>query len=329
MSDRRALIVGIDEYQERTLGLRGAARDAARMATVLARHADDERNYDCELLRANARGQVTRAQLRSRLASLFDPNFDGDALLYFSGHGLLSRGGGLLVTSDGVPGDWGIGMAEVIALANASRARNLLILLDCCHGGAMTQHADGASGPLSGIRENLTVLAASRAGESAEEEEQGGKFTLGLVDALLGGAADLLGDVTPQAIFRCIERRAGSWDQRPVYQSNSSRSLVVRRCLPILEKAYLRRLCELFATPEAHFALDPSYERDDEVSEGVDSARTAKLRIAQLFKAYRDAGLLRPCVPGEQLYWTARRGHGVELTPAGKEWWYLARDGRI
>jgi hypothetical protein len=329
LSERRALIVGIDEYQDPQLGLQAAVRDAASIATVLARHADDETNYDCELVHADARGPVTRARLRWHVEKLFDPSFDGDALFYFAGHGVLTRGGGQLVTSDGKPGDWGLAMAEVMALANASRARNLLVLLDCCHGGALASLGDGPAAPLGAIRENLTILAAARGGERAAEETRGGTFTRGVVDALLGGAADLLGDVTPQAIFRCVERRAGSWDQRPVYQSNSSRSLVVRRCPPALEKAHLRRISELFATPEARYTLDPEYELDDETSEVSEPAREAKLRISRLFKAYRDAGLLKPSVPDEQLYWVARRSHGVELTPAGKEWWYLARDGRI
>ena len=43
-----------------------------------------------------------------------------------------------------------------------------------------------------------------------------------------------------------------------------------------------------------------------------------KVELALLFKAYRDAGLLRPSAPNEQLFWTARRGGTVELTPRGQ-----------
>lgn len=54
-----------------------------------------------------------------------------------------------------------------------------------------------------------------------------------------------------------------------------------------------------------------------------------KVAIAQLFKSYRDAGLLRPSDPKLQLYWVARRGEMVELTPRGREYWWLVVNDKI
>jgi len=53
------------------------------------------------------------------------------------------------------------------------------------------------------------------------------------------------------------------------------------------------------------------------------------VRISRLLKDYRDAGLMKPVVPGEQLFWTARRGNSVELTARGIEYWRLVKNRRI
>jgi hypothetical protein len=54
-----------------------------------------------------------------------------------------------------------------------------------------------------------------------------------------------------------------------------------------------------------------------------------KVAIAQLFMSYRDAGLLRPSDPKLQLYWAARRNETVELTPRGREYWWLVVNDKI
>jgi hypothetical protein len=54
-----------------------------------------------------------------------------------------------------------------------------------------------------------------------------------------------------------------------------------------------------------------------------------KVAIAQLFKSYRDAGLLKPSDSTLQLYWAARRSETVELTPRGREYWWLVVNDKI
>jgi hypothetical protein len=54
-----------------------------------------------------------------------------------------------------------------------------------------------------------------------------------------------------------------------------------------------------------------------------------KVALGDLFREYRDAGLLRASTPGEQLYWTALRGHSVELTERGRGYWWLAGNGKL
>jgi hypothetical protein len=149
---RRALIVGINTYGGGN-NLAACVADAKAMSEVLSRHKDSEKNFDCIvwLDKTEDGSPITRPKLRAALNELF--NFDGDILLYFSGHGFLSKTGGFLCTSDAAKDDWGIPMQEVVDLAVQSPARHVLLILDCCHSGDIANPAimskDGGKNPLS------------------------------------------------------------------------------------------------------------------------------------------------------------------------------------
>jgi hypothetical protein len=52
-----------------------------------------------------------------------------------------------------------------------------------------------------------------------------------------------------------------------------------------------------------------------------------KVDIAHVFKAYRDAGFLKASNPKKQLFWAAKHSETVELTPRGREmWWLIAKN---
>jgi hypothetical protein len=329
---RRALIVGINSY-DHARNLHSCVADAEAMAKVLARHKDGEKNFDCiELLDQMRNGSpVTRAGLRRAIMDLFA--YDGDVLLYFSGHGFLSETGGVLCTPDGTPDDWGLPMEEVFGLALRSPARQVLLLLDCCHGGNIATppafNSTAGVNPLAMLRENMTVIAASRERESAIEAGGHGLFTQALLDALDGGAADHLGLVTAPAIYMYVSRRFAAWDQRPVYKTSATDILCVRRCEPWIDRKQLDRLTTLFETPEYKYRLDPEYEPEDEHGNRKEPVIEWKVEIARLFKEYRDAGLLRPSDPTQQLFWVARHSGTVELTARGREYWWLLKYDKI
>ena len=71
-------------------------------------------------------------------------------------------------------------------------------------------------------------------------------FTSLVVDALDGGAADLLGAVTAASVYAYVEAALGAWEQRPLFKANVSRLLPLRKCIPPVETQLLRRLPELF-----------------------------------------------------------------------------------
>lgn len=330
---KRALLVGIDEYDEFSK-LTGCVADAVAMQQTIKRNADGSPNYSCRLLAyggEHREAKVTRRLLRETCRELFD--YTGDVLLHFSGHGALTETGGYLATCDAQTDDWGIPMQEIIQLANNSKARDILLILDCCHSGDAANsplfNSAFNQNPLAILRENMTVLAASRPSQLAVEFQGHGLFTAAVLEALDGGAADNLGWVTAQSIYAYVERGFGDWVQRPIYKSHTSELTVVRQCAPLIERLKLHDLLKYFPTPEHRYQLDPEYEPEDEFGRLYEPVNKEKVQIAKQFKEYRDAGLLRTSVSGEQFFWAARNSHTVELTLRGREYWRLVTKDRI
>lgn len=331
---RRALIVGINHYQLPGNDLGAAVADAETIARLLRAHADGRPNYDCRILldRMEDGRPITRSTLREACRQLF-ASFQGEILFYFSGHGVLTEAGGYLCTVDAEPDDWGIPMDEIVTLAARPRARDVLLILDCCHSGNIASpsilQTTGLGNPLALLRENTTIIAASHESQTAEEVGGHGLFTAAVLDALDGGAADHMGYVTAPQIYGYVERRFSAWEQRPVYKTHTTGLTVVRECAPLIDRLKLQEIVVHFPTEDHKYLLDPEYEPEDEHGNKREPVDERKVGIAQLFKDYRDAGLLKPSTPGEQLYWTARRGHTVELTLRGREFWRLVTKKRI
>lgn len=329
---RRALLVGIDAYDVFN-DLTTCVADATAMEALLERNADGSPNYSCRLMVYGPDSntlKVTRPRLREACQELFD--YTGDVLLYFSGHGALTKVGGYLSTCESAADDWGIPMQEIIDLAMISPARDILLMLDCCHAGAAGNapllSRPGERNPLAALRENMTVIAASRSEESAVEAADHGMFTAALLDALDGGAADHMGWVTAQSIYAYVERGFGGWVQRPVYKSHATELTVVRQCAPLIERFKLHQLLTHFPTPDHKFALDPEYEPEDEHGNVREPVNHEKVALARLFKEYRDVGLLKSS-DGKQFFWVAKESGTLELTLRGREYWRLIMSKRI
>jgi hypothetical protein len=254
---------------------------------------------------------------------LFD--YDGDVLFYFSGHGCHSEMGGFLITQDGSPGDPGLPMNELLTLSNRSKAQSILLLLDCCFSGDMGNPPNLQSPyglEQAQLRRGVTILAASRPTEPAVEVGGHGVFTDLVLDALAGGAADVRGRVSAASIYAHVEAALGPWDQRPLYKTHASSLPPVRLCDPHIPDTLLRELPELFGATNSRIMMDPSYEE-------TEMAGTAQhIELFNKFKKLRDAHLLRT-EKGDDLYWAAIHGNAVLLTPLGRFYWRLAKEGRI
>lgn len=331
---RRALIVGINTYQFGH-NLTTCVSDAEAMGQLLEEHEDKRPNYDCRVLldQTEDEAPITMAVLREACTQLFSDTKD-DVLFYFSGHGALSHFGGHLCASDSVRNNIGVPMQEIMQLAYDSKARDIVMILDCCHSGDLGNQAilrAGSGGEiLAALREDMTIIAASHATESSFEGRKYSAFTEFLLDGLSGAAADHLGSITAPSIYAYVERRF-SWKdrQRPVYKTNATGIPVIRQSAPAIDRVKLRRLVALFPDEKYRYALDSEYEPHDRDGNLPTNANLEKFGIATLFKEYRDAGLLKPTDPTEQLYQTALKGHTVELTARGREFWWLVKNRRL
>jgi Caspase domain len=329
---RKALIIGIDNYAHLP-ALTGCVHDAREVARVLGRNADGTVNFTTpQLLVGRAPdGEVTRTTLRKAVRMLFDDDAE-IALLYFAGHGWADGTGGFLCGSDAVNGDDGLALSEVMTFANTSRARNKVIVLDSCSSGIAGSHPINRG--LSEIASGMTILTASTDTQRATETPGGGSgvFTSLLVDALEGGAANLVGAITPGSVYAHIDQSLGSWAQRPVFKTNVTSFVSLRTVPPPIALTELHALTTHFPAPGDLFPLDPTYEPErspglqaDPAIPPPDPAHTATFRILQ---NYVKVNLLRP-VGAPHMWHAAMQSKACELTALGQHYWRLVKKGLL
>ncbi len=148
------------------------------------------------------------------ISDFFGARKPGDlALLYFSGHGVLDNHGELYLAAADTdarrPGATGIPAASVLRCMDDSRARQQVLILDCCHSGAFSQgsakgaeqkavtqatfvsHSGGAG------RVVLTAsdsMQSSWEGDRIMQQSELSLFTHFLLEGLQTGKADADGD---------------------------------------------------------------------------------------------------------------------------------------
>jgi hypothetical protein len=321
---KKALIVGINDYP--TNPLRCCVHDAEELSEVLGQNADGSANFDVKLIR-NAH---TRPELRGLILDLFkgDPEV---ALFYFSGHGVTTATGTYLVTPDVQRNDAGIPLDEILQVANSSRARNRIIILDCCHSGAFG-NPEIMGGDSSYISHGITILAASREDEAALEINGHGVFTNLLLEALKGGAADLNGAISPASVYAYIDRALGPWSQRPVFKTSISKFISLRSAEPVIVMDVLLKITSYFDNPLDELALDPSFEETN--SETIEHQVIPPFASARNVAKFKDlqkmqrVGLVVP-VGEDHMYFAAMNRKSCKLTPLGFHYWQLIKNKRL
>lgn len=314
---KRALIVGINDYPFSQL--QGCVNDANSIGTILESHGDGSPNFSVKLMTAPG-VSITRSVLREAIDQLFsgDPNM---ALLYFSGHGLLTASGGYLVTQDATKYDEGVSMDEVLNWANNSHARNKVIFLDCCHSGALGT-PNIAANNLAQLSQGLSILTASRDYEPAHEYMGSGVFTSLVVDALKGGAADLRGNITPGSLYAYVDEALGGWEQRPIFKTNVTSFAPIRSISPRVPLNKLRKLTTYFQSPEMEYPLNPTFEETDP------SAIAENVIIFKDLQKFQSVGLVIP-VDEEYMYYAAMNSKSCRLTALGFQYWRLANERKL
>jgi hypothetical protein len=325
---RKALIVGINYYVHGK-SLFGCVDDAHAVKAVLERHGIDggSVNFDCRLLTGTGpTDPVVRAILKDSIEELFRTETD-IALFYFAGHGHIEATGGYLLATDSSRGDEGVSLSEILILANGSPAKNKVIILDSCHSGIAGTVPSG--GQLAALSEGLTVLTASTKDQYATEENGRGVFTILLVDALNGSAANLTGDITPGSVYAHIDQSLGAWEQRPVFKTNVKQFVSLRKVSPPISIADLRRLTELFPTPGFEFALDPTYEPEMKGRDpGMPPPIPENTRTFAVLQRYNRLNLLVP-VNVPHMWNAAMESKSCRLTALGEHYRQLVDRKRI
>jgi len=323
---RKALVVGIN-YYENAPSLYGCVDDAHAVNAVLGRHGDGSINFDVQLFTGTGPTDlVPRSQLKDYIEKLFSDDSD-IALFYFAGHGYIESTGGYLLASDSRRGDEGVSLAEVLVLANESKAKNKIIILDSCHSGIAGTPPAPSNNAV--IAEGMTILTASTKDQYATEENGRGVFTSLLVDAMNGVAANLLGDVSPGGVYAYIDQSLGSWEQRPVFKTNVKTFVSLRRVPPSIQLSELQRIAEFFPKPGFEFPLDPSFEPEMKGrSEGMPDPDPEKTRQFAILQKFNRVNLVVP-VDAPHMWHAAMTSKACRLTVLGEHYRRLVARGRI
>ncbi|PLT30824.1 peptidase C14 [Peribacillus deserti] len=310
-------MVGINDYEGAPLT--GCIRDAEKLAFMLKKNEDGSPNFHCRLL-LSSQNPVTRSSLCQEVQELLMHEAD-IALFYFSGHGTVNNLGGYLVTQDAEAYNEGIPMDSILSMANESKVREVIILLDCCHSGAFGQSPPTCNEKAL-LREGITIITSSRSTQASYEEDGGGIFTSLIYNALDGGAADVLGNINAASLYAYVDQALGPWDQRPLFKSHVSKLSSLRRCNPDIPIETLRSLPHYFTEPADVFQLDPSFEKHF----GHNHLENEK--TFHSFQLLRNARLLAT-IDSPHLFYAARDSKSCKLTALGRYYWKLAKEELI
>lgn len=319
---RKGLFIGINNYSHIS-SLSGCNNDAMSMASVLERHASGRPNFSNKVL-TSAEEELSLGVLKENIRSLFSGKCDV-ALLYFAGHGQFDTDldEGLLIPQDFKPGAEGLRISDILMWAhNAKQIENKIIILDCCEAGGAGEIRT-LKGGSSMLGEGVTILTACKKDEFAMENNGHGVFTSLLLQALHGGAANVLGKITPGSVYSFVDNALGAWEQRPVFKTNVSQFVALREVAPLVAEDTLRKLPDWFPHDSYVFPLDPSYEPTEAELFNPDNGEI----FAQLQKCNRHS-LIEP-VDAEHMYYAAINSTGCRLTALGAYYRELAIKGRF
>ena len=327
MGNRKALVVGIDDYS--VVPLHGCVNDAEDVAALLSRNDDRSINFSVQL-RTSKTDEINKSALKKWISDCFAGD-DEIALFYFSGHGQIDACGGYIVTPDYAPMDWGISMQDILNYANNSKCQNKVIILDCCHAGSV-----GAINTLGQqtaiINEGVTILTASNFDEVAAEINGHGVFTELLTEALKGGAADITGNISPGSIYAYIDRALGPWEQRPVFKTNVKRFISLRTVMTPIDINIVRRITDYFDEPTTKLPLNPSYEptNNTKTEHKVIEPYSIEKNVA-IFSDLQKLESVGLVVPDgtPHMYYAAMESKACKLTSVGQHYWRLVKENRI
>lgn len=318
---KKALVIGLNDYPNSPLNW--CVNDANEVADLISLNGDGSENFNTFKIA----GDCDNDKLYSSIEKLFSDD-DDIALLYFSGHGFEEDGGRICGTNtDG--SSIGIRMDDIIKLANESRCKNRIVILDCCYAaklGGYSMMPDGNSH----LSQGLTIMAACQTWQTAQEEDniQHGVFTNLLIEGLKGGAADINGNITPASLYSFVDQSLGAWQQRPVFKTNTSRFIPVRKVPAKVSTKVLRNLTVYFKRPDDEFKLNPSFEFTNcpTVNHKILQPYASKENVTKFkeLQLLESVGLVKP-TGTNHMYFAAMESKSCKLTKLGQHYWKLSK----
>lgn len=248
---RYALVIGICRY--RNIGnLTKPAEDAEAIAQLLEQHGNFQSVMRLPEAFENDRSRVAKTielgadELQSVLRQFITEQArNGDALIYFSGHGFLVKDKlsqapkGYLAPSDCVIqanasqeaiGQLnGIDLDSLNTLFAESQLSSLVVLLDCCNSGYFIEKT-ALQKTLTAFTENsgYYLIAACRSFERAWESTAYSVFTQALLAGLTPEKADQQGQITCDDLFKTVEQNLRNTGQEPIRATLGSPIVLVQ-----------------------------------------------------------------------------------------------------
>jgi len=325
---KKALLIGINNYPNGN-ELTGCVEDIKSLKSVIERNSNGKVNFSVRLMS----DEQSSENAMDAIKELFNDTSDM-AMLYFSGHGFINDTGAEIVFPDNIrtTGSYykGIQMKDIMDVVNASKVRNKIVILDCCHSGNMGKYKLEETGSL--LSTGVSILTACREDEYAMEMGGHGIFTEQLCEALRGGAADFLGNITMGGVYAYIDRAFGAWGQRPIFKTNVTEFAPIKTVTPNVPLTEILKLTDLFAADNTAIQLDPSYEfTNDPNQEHKVVEPYAKEENVGMFKTLQklqSIGFVKP-VGEEHMYFAAMNSKTCTLTELGKYYWRLVKNNKI
>jgi len=232
---RRALIVA-PKYDGQWLPPLAGRPDVVKRLTECL---EEQGGYEVRALS----GTVEPPEFLQTIEDFFSS--DSELLFYFYGHGCVRKNGnGYFATSSARNFEEGIPMAEVITSASTSKAREIVLILDCCHAGAATEVTNVTTTDLArqAIQHPGRVFLAGCASDqngwevkADDEQKKIGAFSYHILKGLEGEASYGRGKVRGSMLGTYVTEVFKTWNQDPtsLHREAGSRECIITSGFPI------------------------------------------------------------------------------------------------
>ncbi|QHI35790.1 hypothetical protein IMCC3317_11380 [Kordia antarctica] len=328
---KKALLIGIDNYDSSKLV--GCVNDVIKLDYLLSIHDDKFPNFERKLMLAPLNQnsvviendqkeeflKINTNKMLEGIKELFSHKAEL-ALLYYSGHGFINEFGGFLVAQDGENYDAGVRMRDIMTIIERASKKKIIqeiiVILDCCHSGLFGNVSD-LEPEIAKIPQGVTIIAACEHFEFATCNSRGGILTKGICNALNGGGADPLGNITAMSLYSHLTGSLSSaWStQTLVFKTNITKKYnIIKKCHPDFEFSILKLIPNLFKDINYEYILTPSMITIDECGDQILDG------IAKRFLKLMKLGMIE-IIGNEDIVYAIINSSKCRLTPLGRYYW--------